>query len=400
MKASTLLALARARVFRKPAPIAVGFELTHLCNLTCSYCDRHTRLANEMTFEDIIVALDGLRALGMKEISLDGGEALAHPQVEEIVDWLASHKIVMRLNTNGVLARRKINVFRRMQKIKISLDGPPTIHDSIRGRRSFEWAIDAAAMASALSVPVEFTCAIGQHNAHAIDELLSIVESLGAQRIFQPVRPSLFQGLTGPVNDLALLPSQADAVFSRVQEHKRAGRPVLNHWASLRHFRAYPQNQVIPCAAGWINVTLDPEGYLYHCGQINRMDRSNNVVILGAKAAFERLRRAGCNQCWCARVVEENYAWGGRIGRFTNPQICSVWRRIKFNAGRSVPTRCSIGRIIPQSLESFAASPNKRSQKIGNLGCNSRYPHLNAQGSHDKYAPVLSRLLAFEEDCI
>ncbi len=361
MKASTLLSIARARAFKKPAPIAVGFELTHLCNLDCRYCDRHSRLPNEMTFEEIIGALEGLHSLGMREISLDGGEALAHPRVEEIVNWLVSRKIVMRLNTNGVLVRRKVNIVRKMKKLKISLDGPPAIHDSIRGRRAFEWAIDAVAVASALSVPVELTCAIGQHNAHAVDELLSIVESVGAKIIFQPVRPSLFQDQAGPASEWALLPSEADAVFSRIEEHKRAGRPVLNRWASLRHFRAYPRDQPLPCAAGWINVTLDPQGCLYHCGQVNRADKSNNIVLLGAKAAFERLLRRGCDQCWCARVVEENYAWGGRLDRMFPPRRPS--RVAKSLAGLEAclePTRTEASQLdVP-----LTALLRKTSQRI------------------------------------
>jgi len=320
MRPSTVLSIARARVFSKPAPIAVGFEVTHLCNLNCGYCDRHSRLPNEMSLQEILSALDGLHRLGMKEISLDGGEALAHPNIEDIVNWLVSRKIITRLNTNGVLVRRKANVVRKMQRLKISIDGPPAIHDAIRGRRSFEWAIDAVAVASALSVPVELTCAIGQHNAHAVDELLVLVEGVGAKIIFQPVRASLFQDRAGPGAYLALLPSEADAVFARIEAHKRAGRPVLNRWASLRHFRTFPADQSLPCAAGWLNVTLDPEGNLYHCGQVDRSDKSNNVVKLGAQAAFERLNRTGCSQCWCARVVEENYAWGGRLDRFLPPR--------------------------------------------------------------------------------
>ena len=75
----------------------------------------------------------------------------------------------------------------------------------------------------------------------------------------------------------------------------------------------------LPCAAGWINATLDPEGYLYHCGQVGRGDRSQNVVRLGVGAAFAGLLREGCTQCWCARVVEENYAWGGRFHRMLPP---------------------------------------------------------------------------------
>ncbi|HET9959851.1 MAG TPA: hypothetical protein VFQ61_35410, partial [Polyangiaceae bacterium] len=56
----------------------------------------------------------------------------------------------------------------------------------------------------------------------------------------------------------------------------------------------------------------DPSGNLYHCAQVNRGVR-HNVVELGVEEAFRRLEREGCSQCWCARVVEENYAWGGRF---------------------------------------------------------------------------------------
>jgi hypothetical protein len=44
-----------------------------------------------------------------------------------------------------------------------------------------------------------------------------------------------------------------------------------------------------PCAAGWITATLAPEGVLFPCGQVNRSDRSNNVLRLGMREAFDRL---------------------------------------------------------------------------------------------------------------
>lgn len=313
MKLATLLSVAEVRAFQSPKPIAVGFELTHLCNLACDYCDRHTRLPREMTFDQIILALDGLWRLGMREISLDGGEPLAHPRVADIVAWLVQHGIVARMNTNGILVRRKGDVVRRLAKVKISLDGPPSVHDAVRGERAFERAVDGASAARELGVPVEFTCVVGRHNQDAIDELVNVVTKLGIPIIFQPVRESLFLGEQGPGRAFQLDASGIRAAFRRIEHHKRAGAPVLNGWASLRHFRGFPDDVAIPCAAGWINVTMDPEGTLFHCGQVNRCDKSNNVVRLGVKDAFQRLTRIGCSQCWCARVVEENYAWGGRF---------------------------------------------------------------------------------------
>jgi MoaA/NifB/PqqE/SkfB family radical SAM enzyme len=319
MKASTVSLALRARVFGIDVPMSVGFEITHLCNLACDYCDRHTQLPNEMTFEQIIAALEGLQRIGMREISLDGGEPLAHKRIDDVAGWLFDRGITTRCNTNGILVRRKSHIVKRFAKVKISLDGPPTIHDAARGERAFERAVEGAKTARDLGVPAEFTCVVGRHNSHAIDELIAIVQSLGFSIIFQPARESLFIGQEGPGRGFQLDHENTRLAFARVEHHKRAGAPVLNGWASLRHFRNFPEETPIPCAAGRINVTMDPEGNLYHCGQIGRNDKSNNVVRLGAEQAFRRLNREGCSQCWCARVVEENYAWGGRFDKWIPP---------------------------------------------------------------------------------
>lgn len=321
MKASTLVSIAKARVLGRAAPVAVGFELTHLCNLACAYCDRHTPLPAEMTLAQIESALRGLHAIGMRELSLDGGEPLAHRHVGTVVELLLELGVVVRMNTNGILVPRRLDVVRKLSRVKISLDGPPEIHDSVRGARAFERAVAGANAAREAGVPVELTCVVGVHNAHAIDDLVRVVTALDLPVIFQPARDSLFQGSTdGPGARFRLDAERVRRAFERVGHHKRLGAKVLNGWSSLRHYEGFPGDVRLPCAAGHINATLDPEGVLYHCGQTSRHDRSNSVVHLGARRAFEGLVRTGCGQCWCARVVEENYAWGGRFDRMLPPR--------------------------------------------------------------------------------
>jgi MoaA/NifB/PqqE/SkfB family radical SAM enzyme len=150
MRVSSLIAVARARVTKTPVPLAVGFELTHRCNLACDYCDRHRQLPNEMTLDQILDSLDGLRQIGMREISLDGGEALTHRHVGVIAEWLDCHGIVTRLNTNGVLVPRHQDVIRRCAKVKISLDGPEAVHDRARGKGAYHRAIQGALVAGEL----------------------------------------------------------------------------------------------------------------------------------------------------------------------------------------------------------------------------------------------------------
>ena len=319
MKFSSALRVALARM-GSPAPLSVGFEITHLCNLACSYCDRHTPLPGEMTIEQILGALGELHQMGMRHISLDGGEPLAHRHIELVVDWLISRgDIRVFMNTNGILVPRKMDVVRRLSRLKISLDGPAAQHDRMRGERAHERAIKGALAARDAGVEVEFTCVVGRHNATHLDELLDLVDELGFSVVFQPARNSLFLETDRDGSPFVLEGAEVRDAFLRIERRKRQGGPVANRWSSLRHFQRFPGDVAIPCAAGHINVTLDPEGNLFHCGQVRRSDRSCNVLRLGVREAFRRLTRGACTQCWCARVVEENYAWGGRLDRLLPP---------------------------------------------------------------------------------
>lgn len=144
---------------------------------------------------------------------------------------------------------------------------------------------------------------------------MELADRLGIGVVFQ--RDSLFREGSARSwsthGNYRLTNAELRHALARVEHYKRIGSKVANRWSSLRHFRSFPENTPIPCAAGWINLTMDHEGTLFHCGQINPDDRLCNVVALGVKAALTRLTRRGCDQCWCARVVEENYAWGGHF---------------------------------------------------------------------------------------
>jgi MoaA/NifB/PqqE/SkfB family radical SAM enzyme len=310
-----ILQVVGARTMGRAVPLAVGFEVTHLCNLTCSYCDRHTRLPNEMSREEIFRALEELHGLGMKHMSLDGGEPLSHPDIDEIARWLNDHEVSAFMNTNAILVPKKLATVKRMRKIKVSVDGPQAAHDLMRGKKAWERAMRGIDAARGAGVPVELTCVVGAHSAPFVDELLDTVAALGLSIVFQPERSSLFGGRGDPI-----VAAQIRDAFARIEARKREQGPVGNRWSSLRHFRNFPEEQEIGCAAGMINATLDPRGNLYACGQTVRPDDAPNVVKLGAAEAFQSIPREGCTQCWCARVVEENIAYSGRFDRMLAPK--------------------------------------------------------------------------------
>lgn len=321
MDSPSIIAMgAVARLGIKSYPIGVTFELTWLCNLACTYCDRHTPMANEMTREQIFRAFAEFHALGMRKVSLDGGDPLTHRDVDAIVEWLVARRIVVGMNTNGILVPRKIETIRKLESVTISLDGPRAAHDAMRGAGSFDKALEGARLAKAAGVHTEFTCTVGRHNAHLVEDTLAIAESMRIELVFQPALNSLFTGNARDGSKWLADESMIHDAFARVEELKRARRGVGNAWTSLRHFRQFPRESRPPCAAGWVVCTMDPEGVLFPCGQLDRSDRSNSVTRLGAARAFKNLSRTGCGECWCARLLEENYAWGMRVDKMLAPR--------------------------------------------------------------------------------
>jgi len=223
------------------------------------------------------------------------------------------------MHTNGILVPRKIKTVGKLSLVKISLDGPRETHDAMRGAGSFDKATAGAKAAQDAGVKIEFTCTVGRHNADSIASLIELAADFNTVVVFQPALNSLFLDTERDGSSWQLDSRSIRAAFARIEQIKRQSKAVGNAWSSLRHFRSFPQDTRPPCAAGWVMATMDPEGVLFPCGQVNRRDRSNSVVRLGAAAAFTNLSRNGCSQCWCARLVEGNYAWGMRIDRMLAP---------------------------------------------------------------------------------
>jgi MoaA/NifB/PqqE/SkfB family radical SAM enzyme len=321
MRIDSVLGVLGARAHVRPHPLVLEYELTHLCNLACRYCDRHTPAAGELQRSEIFNVLQQFFELGMRFIGLDGGEPLSHPHFAEIIDWLVARKIVVHLNSNAILIPKHLASIRKVQCLKISVDGPAPSHDLMRGERSFERAVRGIKLACEAGVNVELRCVVGSHNWSRVDALIDLVESwqLGLQIMFQPARTSLFGGAEEGSAPWLAGQERIARAFDRIEERKRTGAPIANHWGSLRHFRSFPNDRELPCAAGWIKATMDPVGNLYHCGMTSRDVRAPNVKELGAKAAFAALPRQGCGQCWCARAVEGNQAWGGRLLQLHRP---------------------------------------------------------------------------------
>lgn len=174
-----------------PGPGTVSINLTHLCNLRCKMCGQWRRRdiyrRETLPLAKLKKLIDDISGFHPK-IYLWGGEPLLYPEFSGLIRYLKEKKQYTIVNTNGVLLKRYAAemVELRVEGLDISIDGPPEIHDEIRGvPHTFEKVIDGLRVLRELrrksgqrKPMVKAITTISEMNHDKLEETLDILESI------------------------------------------------------------------------------------------------------------------------------------------------------------------------------------------------------------------------------
>ena len=120
-------------------------SLTGKCNLHCDYCfyahEMHDR--PDLSKEEWFTFFDELGRLGVRTLTLSGGEVFVRKDFFELLDYIIEKRMRYSILSNGTLITEKIlSLFeekkrrQRLNSIQVSIDGScPEIHDKSRGER-------------------------------------------------------------------------------------------------------------------------------------------------------------------------------------------------------------------------------------------------------------------------
>lgn len=302
------LGVVRSRLFGQHAPLFVNIEPTHVCNLACTFCDKHE--GETMKTEDGVRLLEELAAAGTVSVCFDGGEPLAHPGIGTLVDTGRDLGLAISLSTNGTLLPRRIDAVARANVVKISVDGPEEIHDRGRGQGHWKKALAGARVAKDRGIWVALRMVIAEHNVGHHRAVLHLAEELGVQALFQPAIGSLFDASNHQAVHSPHVKAYRAAIDDLV-ELKRRGAPVANEYVALQHLRRWPEPNPVPfCGGGRVMAAIGPEGGIYPCGRVGRDRPAPNAIEQGVDAAFDKvLRPTDCASCWCTLTLSNCYAY-------------------------------------------------------------------------------------------
>lgn len=138
------------------------WEITLKCNLACSHCGSRAGHARdkELSTEEALDLVRQLAEVGIKEVTLIGGEAFLRPDWLEIAKAITQAGMLCGMTTGGYGI--SLEMARRMKEagiamVSVSTDGMEATHDRLRGRIG-SWKSGLRTMSYLKEVGIPFGC--------------------------------------------------------------------------------------------------------------------------------------------------------------------------------------------------------------------------------------------------
>ena len=316
----------------KHRPLHLTFFVTRRCDAHCDFCFSRGRTAEagpELSTTEIARLAPSIGPLLW--LSYSGGEPTLREDLPEITRIFARHcrPVIVLLSTNGLDPQRTAAAAagllaaapRSTVVVKLSLDGPPDLHDRLRGvpgahasvLESLRLLRELATRQPRLEVGVNTV--LCEANQGIIGEVFAEVARLDGVNthtlsLVRGTIPDPALGAVEPTRYLDAAEALAHALREGSQPRYRflgarlkTAQDVLQRRIIAETLRR--QGRVIPCFAGRLNLVLDERGELYPCedfsmdlGNVRDFDFDVRATLRSAEARAV-LTAITRGECWC-----------------------------------------------------------------------------------------------------
>jgi radical SAM protein with 4Fe4S-binding SPASM domain len=316
-----------------PGPLIAVWELTLACNAACIHCGSSAGKprARELNPVEALELADTLVRLGVSQVTLSGGEPLLRKDWSTIAARLVRAGVTVDMISNGIAldANAAATIAETgLASVTLSVDGPPAIHDRLRGvQGGFDKLAQAVRRLRENRICVGAATQISTQNV----EHLGSTEALLVEMGFDAWQLQLTDPL-GRVRDhpgLTLPPTAVPAVIEFILQVAAGGRIgayaadnigwMLPCEPELRSQRRPPDRFFAGCQAGLSVVGITSDGTIRGCLSMPTDFDEGNVrersleEIWNDPNAFPYNRRfdEACLQGGCAACAFRRVCRGG-----------------------------------------------------------------------------------------
>lgn len=254
-------------------------EVTNHCNFACTHCSREKGSQRQhMSWRLFCTALDQATELGLRGLSITGGEPLVWPHFTRAVKEAWKRGFSISLVTNGwlfesrLLSLLKANPKHRNQiAVCFSLDGgSASVHDSFRNKPgSFNRIIKALQQCKELGVLTSIKSALWRHSITQIHDTAMLALSLGAKINFVFLTP------TSRLIEMNLIPSPQE--YERAKSYLTS--KIMPLFQDVGIEGACSRNSPIPlCNPIWSGPNIAYDGEMTFCCNLSNMSEGGQPV--------------------------------------------------------------------------------------------------------------------------
>ncbi len=280
-------------------PQVVSLEITHHCNLRCSFCESHGILQaapitsrrtyqggrSTMRLETVQRLAGEMAEIGVDLVELSGkGDPISHPQLTEVVRALRAAGLQCAIVTNGTLARPDLAptlVETGLGRLNVSLNAGSREY-YLRSNHRDLWDKAIHFLRSVIEERnrrgsqypwIRLSHVVSQENVEDFAGMVHIARDLGVNEVTFYAMGELPES-----QHLQLTGEQVGGIQDRLEEYvselNGAGiSHTLEKFARdlslrVRHgapVQSNPLQERIPCYEGWVFCVIGPDGTVVPC---------------------------------------------------------------------------------------------------------------------------------------
>ena len=160
-------------------------EITSSCSHKCAWCygGFNEDKQDYMSVEGFKVVVDKCKEIGIKQITLSGGEPTEHPQFAEIL-YLASRDFIVNVATHGDWKEdlSGLLLLLGVKQVQFNYQGSKR-HDKVHKVKSYDTQVKAMKAVKKLGIDVVGTVTVGAYNLKEIQDIFKELDDIGVSRL-------------------------------------------------------------------------------------------------------------------------------------------------------------------------------------------------------------------------
>ena len=284
----------------------------------------------ELSVADLASHLEDIERLQVKWVVFSGGEPLMHSDLFRLANMLRSRNIRLTVLSSGLLLKRHAeSIAAHIDDLIVSLDGPPEVHDRIRGIPGGFAQLEQGVYAirernPTLPISARFT--VQKSNHSFIEETAIVVKNLGLSSISflaadlkslafnrsETLAENRQSELALTFEETVTLESQFAAIHETWRNTGFIREDAEKLDRIVRHFRAHLGlcDPVAPrCNAPWVSAVVEADGRVRPCffhpaiGSLKNQTLSqvvNGFEALAFRSSLDVGTNHTCKRCVCS----------------------------------------------------------------------------------------------------